>query len=104
MLTSSLSKTSMLPASENFAVLRREMDLMEGILWTSFAGCRTLCASSLTVAAAVRVPLGNWKILLDMRPVGMRGAVRVPTLEVTALSTRMEGVEPLRTPCCNRCR
>jgi hypothetical protein len=56
------------------------------------------CASSLTVVAAVRVPLGNWKILLDMHPVGMRGAVGVPILEVAALSATMEGIEPFRTP------
>jgi hypothetical protein len=67
-------------------------------MWTSFAGCGTSCASSLTVAAAVRVPSGNWKILLGMRPVGMRGAVGVPTLEVAALSATMEGMEPFRTP------
>jgi hypothetical protein len=42
-------------------------------MWTSFAGCRTLCASSLTVAAAVLVPSGDWKILVEMRPVGMGG-------------------------------
>jgi len=45
----------MYPASENFAVLRSELDSMEGMMWTSFAGCRTLCTSSLTVAAAVLV-------------------------------------------------
>jgi hypothetical protein len=67
-------------------------------MWTSFAGCRTSCASSLTVVAALCVPLGNWKILLDMRPVGMRGAVGVPMLEVAALSATMEGMEPFRTP------
>ncbi len=67
-------------------------------MWMSFAGCRTLCASLLTVAVAVRVPLGNWKILLDMRLVGMRGAVRVPTLEVAVLSAMMEGMELFRTP------
>jgi len=44
------------------------------------------------------VPSGNWKILLDVRPVGMRGAVGVPTLEVAALSATMDGMEPLRTP------
>jgi len=33
-----------------------------------------------------------------MRPVGMRGAVGVPTLDVAALSPTMEGMEPLRTP------
>jgi hypothetical protein len=33
-----------------------------------------------------------------MHPVGMRGAVGVLTLEVTALSTTMEGMEPFRTP------
>ncbi len=79
-------------------MLRRELDGMEGTMWTSFAGCRTSYASSLTVVAAVRVPSGNWKILLDMRPVGMRGAVGVPTLEVAALSAMMEGMEPFRTP------
>jgi hypothetical protein len=62
------------------------------------AGCRTLCASSLTVAAAVLVPSGNWKILLDMRLMGMRGAVGVPMLDVAAVSATMEGMEPLRTP------
>ncbi len=67
-------------------------------MWTSFAGCQTSCASSLTVAVAVHVPSGNWKILLDMRPVGMNGAAGVPTLEVAALSTTMEGMEPFRTP------
>ena len=82
----------------NFAVLRRELDSMDGTMWTSFAGFRTLCASSLTVVAAVLVPSGNWKILLEMHPVGMRGAVGVPTLDVAALSTMMEGMEPLRTP------
>ena len=97
-LTSSLSKTAMYPASANFAVLRREWVSIDGTMWTSFAGCRTLCASSLTVAAAVLVPSGNWKILLDMHPVGMRGAVRVQTLDVAALSTAMEGMESLSTP------
>jgi hypothetical protein len=67
-------------------------------MWVSFAGCRTSFASLLTVAIAVRVPSGNWKILLDLRPVGMRGAVRVLTLEVAALSVTMEGMEPFRTP------
>jgi hypothetical protein len=71
---------------------------MEGTMWTSFAGCRTSCASLLTVAVAFHVPSGNWKILLDMRPVGMRGTVGVPTLEVAALSATMEGMELFRTP------
>ena len=97
-LTSSLSKTVIYPALANFAVLRREWVSMDGTMWTSFAGCRTLCASSLTVAAAVLVPLGNWKILLEMCPVGIRGAVGVPTLDVAALSTTMEGMDPSRTP------
>ena len=66
-------------------------------MWMSFAGCQTSCASSLTVAAAFCVPSGNWKILLDMHPVGMRGAVKVPMLEVTALSARMKGMELFRT-------
>jgi len=88
-LTSSLSNTVIYSAPANFAVLRREWVSMEGTMWTSFAGCRTLCASLLTVAAAVLVPSGNWKILLDMRPVGMR--------DVAALSATMEGMEPLRT-------
>ena len=98
MLTSSLSKTVMYPASANFAVLRSELDSMEGTMWTSFAGFRTLCASLLTVAAAVLVPSGNWTILMDMRPVGMRGVVGVPTQDVAALTMMMEGMEPLRTP------
>ncbi len=67
-------------------------------MWTSFAGCRTLCASLLTVVAAVCVLSGNWKILFDMCPVGIRGAVEVPTLEVAVLSVTMEGMEPFRTP------
>ncbi len=71
---------------------------MEGTMWTSFAGCWTSCASSLTVVAVVCVLSGNWKILLDMHPVGMRGAVGVPTLEVAALSPMMEGMELFRTP------
>ena len=71
---------------------------MEGTMWTSFAGCQTSCTSSLTVAAAVLVLSGSWKILLDMRPVGMKGAVGVPTLDVTALFATMEGVDLLRTP------
>ena len=53
------------------------------------------CTSSLTFAAAVRVLSGNWKILLDMRPVGMRGAVGVPTLDMAALFATMEGMELL---------
>jgi len=53
--TSSLSKTVIYPASANFAVLRREWVLMDGTMWTSFAGCQTLCTSSLTVVAAVLV-------------------------------------------------
>ena len=97
-LTSSLSNTVIYPASANFAVLRREWVSMEGTMWTSFAGCRTLCVSSLTVAAAVLVPSGNWKILVEMRLVGMRGAVGVPTLDVAALSGTMEGMDPSRTP------
>jgi hypothetical protein len=97
-LTSSLSNTDIYPALANFAVLRREWVSMEGTMWTSFAGCRTLCASSLTVVAAVLVPSGNWKILMEMRPVGMRGAVGVPTLDVVALFRMMEGMDPSRTP------
>ena len=93
MLTSSLSNTVIYPASANFAVLRRAWVLMDSTMWTSFAGCPTLCASSLTVAAAVLVPSGNWKILVEMRPVGIRGAVGVPTLDVAALSATMEGME-----------
>ena len=71
---------------------------MDGTMWTSFAGCQTLCASSLMVAAAVLVSSGNWKILLEMRPVGIRWAVGVPTLDVVALSAMMEGMDPPRTP------
>ena len=97
-LTSSLSNTVIYHAPANFAVLRRKWVSMEGTMCTSFAGCQTLCTSLVTVAAAVLVPSGNWKILLDMRPVGMRGAVRVPTLDVAAQSAAMEGMEPLRTP------
>ena len=33
-----------------------------------------------------------------MHPVGMRGAAGVWTLEVAALSTTMEGIEPCKTP------
>ncbi len=33
-----------------------------------------------------------------MRPVGMRGAFGVPTLEVAMLSAMMEGMEQLRIP------
>ena len=33
-----------------------------------------------------------------MHPVGMRGAVGVPTLDVAALSGTMEGMDPSRTP------
>ena len=47
---------------------------------------------------ACLVPTGNWNFLLDMRPVGMRGAFGVPTLEVAMLSAMMEGMEQLRTP------
>ena len=36
--------------------------------------------------------------MLDVRPVGIRGAVGVPTLEVAALSATMDGMDPLRTP------
>jgi hypothetical protein len=53
----------------------------------------------LTVAADVLVPSGNWKILLEVHPVGIRGAVRVPTLDVAALSATMGGMDPSRTPC-----
>ncbi len=94
-LTSSLSKTGIYSASANFAVLRRESVSMDGTMCTSFTGCRTLCASSLMVAAAVLVPLGNWKILLEVRPVGIGGAIGVPTLDVAAT---MEGMDPSRTP------
>ncbi len=69
-LTSSSPKTVIYPASANFAVLRREWVSMEGTMCTSFAGCRTLCASSLTVAAAVLVPSGNWKIFVGDAPGG----------------------------------
>ena len=103
MLTSSLSNTVIYPASANFAVLRREWVSMDSTMWTSFAGCPTLCASSLTVAAAVLVPSGNWKILVEMRPVGIRGAVGVPTLDVAALSATMDGMDPSRTPFLMNC-
>ena len=56
------------------------------------------CASLLTVAATFLVLSGSWKILLDMRLVGMRGAVRVSTMDVATLSATMEGMDPLRTP------
>ena len=103
MLTSSSSNTVIYPASANFAVLRREWVLMDGTMCTSFAGCRTSCASSLTVAADVLVPSGNWKILLEVRPVGIRGAVGVPTLDVAALSATMDGMDPSRTPFLMNC-
>jgi len=48
--------------------------------------------------AAVLVPSGDWKILLEMRLVGIRGAVGVPTLDVAALFAMMEGMDLLRTP------
>ena len=67
-------------------------------MWTYFAGCRTLSACLLTVAAAVLVPSGNWKIFVEMRPVGIKGAVLVPTLDVAALSGMMEAMDPSRTP------
>jgi hypothetical protein len=98
MFTSSSSKTMMYPAAANFAVLRRELVLMVGTMWTSLAGWRTLCASSLMVLAAVLVSSGSWKIFSDVRPVGMNGSCLVPTWEVAALSAMMDGIEPLRTP------
>ena len=49
--------------------------------------------------AAVCVPSGSWKILSDVRPVGMRGAVVVPMLEVAMQSATIDGMEPSRTPC-----
>jgi hypothetical protein len=98
MFTSLSSKTVMYPAAANFAVLRRELVLMVGTMWTSLAGWRTLCASSLMVLAAFLVPLGSWKIFLDVRPVGMNGSCLVPMWEVAALFAMMDGIEPLRTP------
>jgi hypothetical protein len=35
---------------------------------------------------------------LDVRPIGMNGSCLVPIWEVAALSTTMDGIEPLRTP------
>ena len=58
MYTSLLLKTMMYPAAANLAVLRRELDSMAEMMWTSFARW-TLCASSLMVAAAVPVPSGS---------------------------------------------
>jgi hypothetical protein len=101
--TSSLSQTVIYPAAENLVVLRGEMDLMDGKMWTTFAGCQTLCASTLTLVAAVGVPLSSWKILLDVRPVGMKRAVVVPMLKVAALSVTIDGMEPSRTPCLMNC-
>ncbi len=98
MFTSLSSKTLMYPAVANFAVLRRELVLMVGTMWTSLAGWRTLCASSQMVLAAVLVPSGSWKIFLDVHPIGMNGSCLVPTWEVVALSATMDGIEPLRTP------
>ena len=47
--------------------------------------------------------MSSWKILLEMRPVGIRGAVGVPTLDVAALSAMMEGMDPSRTPFLMNC-
>jgi hypothetical protein len=103
MFTSLSSKMVMYLAAANLAVLRRELDLMDGTMWMSFVGWRTLCASSLTVAAAVCVPSGSWKILSDVGPIGMKGAVVVPMLEDAALLATMDGMEPSRTPCLMSC-
>jgi hypothetical protein len=98
MLTSLSSKTVMYLAAANFAVLRRELVSMVGMMWMPLAGWRTLCASSLMVLAAVLVPSGSWKIVFDVHPVGMNGSCLVPMWEVAALSTMMDEIEPLRTP------
>ncbi len=98
MFTSLLLKTVMYPAVANFAVLRRELGLMVGTMWTSLAGWWTLCTSSLIMLAAVLVPSGSRKIFLDVHPVGMNGSCLVLTWEVAALSTTMDGIEPLRPP------
>jgi hypothetical protein len=45
------------------------------------------------------VPSSSWKILSDVHPIRMRGAVAVPTLEVAALSATIDRMERLRTPC-----
>ncbi len=98
MFTSLSLKTVMYLAAANFAVLRRELVSMVGTMWTSLAGWRALCTSSLIVLAAVLVSSSSWKIFSDVRPVGMNGSCLVPTWEVVALSVTMDGIEPLRTP------
>jgi hypothetical protein len=103
MFTSLLSKTVMYSAAKNLVVLRRELDSTDGTMWMSFAGWRTSCASFLLVAAAFCVLLGSWKILSDVPPIGMKGAVVVLTLEVVALSVTMDGMEPSRTLCLMSC-
>jgi hypothetical protein len=98
MFTSSLLKMVMYPAAANFVVLRRELVLMVGTMWTSLAVWQTLCTSSLIVLAAILVPSGSWKIFLDVHTVGVKGSCLVLTWEVAALSAMMDGIEPLRTP------
>ncbi len=53
------------------------------------------------VSAAVRVPFGSWKILLDGLPVGLNADLSfvVPTFDVAALSATMDGRVPLSVPC-----
>ncbi len=50
------------------------------------------------VSAAVCVPSGNWKILVDAHPVGTNEALSfvASTFEVAAISAMMDGMVPSR--------
>jgi hypothetical protein len=64
-----------------------------------FAGARISKGNSLILSAAVRVPLGSWKTLLDSCPIGMNAKLcfLAPTFDVAALSATMDGMVLLRT-------
>ena len=52
-------------------MLSMECSAIVGMLCIFFAGARISKGNSLILSAAVRVPLGSWKTLLDSRPIGM---------------------------------
>ena len=85
-------------ASANLAVLRRDISVMLGVMWTSRAGARTLVASSPIYLASSVAPLGRRKTLFDCGPVFANGLVGVLMLDVAPLSTMADGIDPSSMP------
>lgn len=65
---------------------------------TVLAGGRTLRRSCAWIVAAVVVPVGNIKILVERVLEWVNGSWRVPAVEVAPVSLTADGMEPLLIP------